>query len=185
MKRNYINKLRNSRLWTLPVAMLCCMACLLLTSCDDEEGGEAVEAMSTYTVTFGDDFFKAARVVISYRTTDNKTRRDTVTSGTTWTMMVHTTKFPVETGYEVAVQPYGKNAQLEADSTYNLTMKGFIEVSTSKGASYANNKEFITADEGAAVLGKDVEKLFYDHQYSLFCYYLTKDGNIQSTNYSF
>jgi len=184
MKNNYVNSLINKRLWMFQVAALCCFACLLLSSCEEEEGGEPVEAMSTYTVNFGDDFFKAGRAIIRYRTTDNKTSRDTVTSGTSWTMMVHTTKFPVETGYEIEIQPYG-DAQLETDSTYNITMKGFIEVSTSKGASYANNMEFITVDEGSAVLGKRVNDVLREHKYSLFTYYLTKDGNIQKTNLGF
>jgi len=161
-------------------ALVCCSLPLVLTSCDDDEPDEKVTAIATYTVDFGKDFFKAGRVIIRYKTADNGSNWETVESGTRWTKTITTTKFPAQLGFSIEVTE-NDNVTLNPEDTYDITLKGSISATTSKGASFSNNKDFISDAQGSSVLGSKVSSLIKDHNVNIYGYILNKDGNAYQT----
>jgi len=166
----------------LLAALLCCM--FTFTSCGDDEPNETVTANATYTVNFGADFFKAAKVIIYYKTANNEYNWEAVTSGTKWTKSVSTTKFPAQLGFDVRVT-YNDEADLTQQETYDLTLSGTISASTTRGASFTNSKDFISSSKGGAVAATKVNSLLKEYGDNMFGYILNKDGNAYQASLSF
>jgi len=163
---------------------------LALAGCDfdepwgpDHQRDRDVTATATYTVEFGDDFFKAAKVIIYYKTADNNYDWDALTSGSKWTRTIKTSEFPAQLGYLIEVSPLEGEALTQ--ETYDMTLTGSISATTSRGDSFSNVKTFINNNEGLAVPADRVDKLIKSHSSNVFGYILTRDGSTTQTSFSF
>ena len=154
-------------------ALLCCMT--LLTACGDDkdEPGQVTTATGTYTITFGTDFFKAAKHVnIYYKGENGVDKNDVLTSGTTWTKTVTTTRFPAELGFKIVIEPR-EESELTQD-TYNVHLTGAISGAVSTGGSFTNNKTMISVETVAKDKVIDLLKRNKVHTYG---YKLLKNGD--------
>ena len=154
-------------------ALLCCMT--LLTACGDDkdEPGQVTTATGTYTITFGTDFFKAAKHVnIYYKGDDGANKNDVITSGTTWTKTVTTTRFPAELGFKIVIEPREENELTQ--ETYNVHLTGAISGAVSTGGSFSNSQTMI----GLNAVSKDkvINQLNRNKEHT-YGYKLGKDGN--------
>lgn len=162
-------------------ALLCCMTMLTACGSDNDEPQQAPTATGTYTITFGTDFFNAAKHVNIYYKGDNgELKNDVVTSGTTWTKKVTSTKFPAELAFKVVIEPR-EPEELTLDS-YNVSMSGAIAGAVSTGGSFNNSSSFISL----GTTSKDkVLDLLKRHKESYYGYKLGKDGNATQYTPSF
>ena len=159
-------------------ALLCCVCTLTACGSDDEPSATAT---GTYTVTFGPDFFKAAKHVnIYYKGEDGANKNDVVTQGAIWTKTVTSKRFPAELGFKVVVEPREEN-ELTQD-TYNIEVKAAIAGAVSTGGSFSNSQTLITGpqvpkDQVLRILNRDKE--------SSYGYKLGRDGNASQYTPSF
>lgn len=162
-------------------ALLCCVCTLTACGGDDEPSATAT---GTYTITFGTDFFKAAKHVnIYYKGENGADKNDVVTQGTTWTKQVTSTRFPAELGFKVVVEPREENevAQYTQD-TYNIEVKGAISGAVSTGGSFSNSQTLIS---GSTVQKNEVIKKLEQNKESSYGYKLGRDGNATQYTPSF
>ena len=150
-------------------ALACCL--FSLTSCGDDEPD--VMATGSYTITFGTDFFKAAEfVIIYYKAVNGETKREIVTSGTTWAKTL-TTKVPAEFAFKIEIEPK-EEGDLNQES-YNIQMTGAISGAISSGGtgSFSNSTVFI----GGTVAKDNVIKTLKANKEKTYGYRLDKNGN--------
>ena len=159
-------------------AALCCLCTLTACGSDDDEP-QAV-ATGTYTITFGTDFFKAAKHVnIYYKGENGQNKNDVVTSGTTWTKSVRSTKFPAELAFKVVIEPREENELIQ--ESYDINLDGAISGAVSTGGSFSNTTTFIGSTAPKNKVLNELKK----HKESTYGYKLSKDGNSSTYTPSF
>lgn len=163
-------------------ALACCLFSLTACGGDDEPN---VMATGSYTITFGSDFFKAADfVIIYYKSANGETKREIVSSGTTWSKSI-TTKVPAELAFKIEIEP---REELAMDQEYyNISLIGAISgaISTGGTGNFANSKTFIPVSNDESVIGIEKSKVMNtlrSHSVNTYGYRLDKDGN--STQYT-
>ena len=161
-------------------AVLCCL-CTLTACGGDDEPKVTTTATGSYTITFGTDFFKAAKHVNIYDKGDNgENKNDVVTEGTTWHKNVTSTKVPAELGFKVVIEPR-EESELTQD-VYNIHLTGAISGAVNTGGSFSNTKTFIGL---SSVAKSKVLNDLKNHKETSYGYKLSKDGNSSTYTPSF
>ncbi len=160
-------------------ALLCCMFTLAACGSDDDE--PQATATGTYSITFGPDFFKAAKHVNIYYKGDNGVdKNDVVTSGESWTKKVTSNRFPAELGFKVVVEPREEDELTQ--ETYNIEVKASIAGAVSTGGSFSNSQTLIS---GPQVPKDQVLRILGRYKESSYGYKLGRDGNATQYTPSF
>lgn len=152
-------------------ALACCL--FSLTACGDDD--EPVMATGTYTITFGSDFYNVVDfAIIYYKAANGETKREIMTSGTTWAKTV-TTKVPAELAYKIEIEPLDE-ADFKVDKeNYDISMTGAIQGAITSGGSgsFSNSTNFIS---GLVAKSKVYSTLKANIEKS-YGYRLDKNGN--------
>lgn len=152
-------------------ALVCCVATsLAFTSCGDDE--PTVTATATYSIDFGEDFFKAVDGVIIYYKDNGKVKFETVNSGTSWKKVV-TATLPAEIGFQWNFQ--AKETEELYLENYNLFTTGTLILTTSNGSSVTQSTPII--NKPTPVQKKDVVKTIENASGKSFGYRVARNGD--------
>ena len=152
-------------------ALVCCVATgLAFTSCGDDEPD--VTATATYSIEFGEDFFKAVDGVVIYYKDNGRVKFETINSGTTWQKKVSAT-LPAELGFQWNFQTKD-NEELYLEN-YNLFTSGTLILTTSGGSAVTQSTPII--NKPSPVQKKAVVKTIQNASGKSFGYRVDKKGN--------